>query len=117
MRTGIALLITAGLGLPLTGCAGPCETVRAERQALAAQTAFTAEPPGRFRLPFALANRLIADALAPPADHGEAAKPLSAPVPLDRLGPLAALIGEVRAVPREVVLGPAPPGRVHVDVR
>ncbi|HWO25800.1 MAG TPA: hypothetical protein VNO30_44000 [Kofleriaceae bacterium] len=91
-------------------CAGPCRSMEAARRALAATPEqVTRAPHARIQLPFPVANRLIADALAPPPEL---------PVSLLRLGPLAGVIGDVRAIPREVVLGPAAtPGRVHASVR
>jgi hypothetical protein len=84
--------------------------VEAARRALgAAPAAVTRAPHARVLLPFPVANRLIADALAPPPEL---------PVPLARLGPLASVIGDVRAIPREVSLSPAQaPGRVRASVR
>ena len=84
--------------------------MQAERRALQVRPAvLTAAPHARVQIPFAVANRLIADALEPP---------LELPVPLGKLGPLAPFIGGIRAIPREVKLGPgAAPGRVHADVR
>jgi len=91
-------------------CAGPCRAMEAERRALRARPkTVTRAPHARVQIPFAVANQLIADALQPPPEL---------PVPLAQLGPLAGAIGDVRAIPREVTLGPAAePGRVHVAVR
>ena len=112
MRPSLRIAAAAAslIALLAPGCAGPCRTVQAERRALQARPAvLTAAPHARVQLPFAVANRLIADALVPPPEL---------PVPLRKLGPLAAFIGEVRAIPREVKLGPgAVPGRVHAEVR
>ncbi len=109
MRTLVAAAALAALLGP--ACAGPCKAVEAQRRALRARPAagLTAAPHARVVIPFALANRLIAGALQPPPEL---------PVPLGRLGPLAAFIGDVRAIPREVTLGPAgTPGRVRASVR
>ncbi len=109
-RSASALAVAALAALLGPACAGPCRTVEAERRALRARPAdVTAAPHARVQIPFPLANRLIADALRPPPEL---------PVPLGRLGPLAYLVGDVRAIPREVTLGPSrTPGRVRVSVR
>lgn len=100
-----ALIVLAG-----PACSGPCKLMEADRQALRAHSGpVTAAPHARIQIPFATANRLIADALQPPPEL---------PVPLARLGPLAQFIGEVRAIPREVTLGPSEtPGRVRAAAR
>jgi len=100
----------AAIALLGTACAGRCRVIAAERRALEEPpAAVTSAPHARVQIPFPIANRLIADALQPPPEL---------PVPLGRLGPLAPIIGEVRAIPREVTLGPAAtPGRVRASVR
>jgi hypothetical protein len=110
----VALLALLGLValLALLGpaCGGPCRAVLAERRALEAPPAVvTADPHARVTIPFPVANRLIAAALQPPPE---------VPIPFTGLGPLASVVGEVRAIPREVTLGPSTePGRVRISVR
>jgi hypothetical protein len=107
-----SLLLAAAAALALLGpaCAGPCKLMEQDRRALQAPPAtLTQAPHARVQIPFAIANRLIADTLQPPPEL---------PVPLARLGPLAQFIGDVRAIPREVTLGPAgTPGRVRASAR
>jgi hypothetical protein len=90
----------------LAGCAGPCAEVAAERKALAARTASpTAAPHAAVRVPFALANQLIAGVLdAPP----------KVPIHLDGLGPLEHFVSGLYAKPREIALAPAAAGRVQL---
>ncbi|HSK03207.1 MAG TPA: hypothetical protein VK932_18270 [Kofleriaceae bacterium] len=112
MTRRFASILAAAAVVALLGpaCGGPCRTMDAEWRALRARpAALTAAPHARVQIPFSLANRLIADSLRPPPEL---------PMPLGRLGPLAPLVGDVRAIPREVTLGPSrTPGRVHVAVR
>lgn len=110
LRAAAAVVSVLALVAAAPGCAGPCAQMKAERRALEARPAIVTDAPhARIQIPFPIANRLIADALQPPPEL---------PVKLDRLGPLAAFIGEVRAIPREVTLAPAStPGRVRADVR
>ncbi len=98
----IALAVAGHLG-----CGGPCQRVAHARDVAMARPAPATGPHLRLRLPFAVANALIADVLAglPPV-----------PVTLGRLGPLATVIGDLTAVPRAVTLGPAGPGLVHVEL-
>lgn len=110
-RAASALAVTAAALAALLGpaCAGPCKTLEADLRALRdAPGAVTTAPHARVQIPFAVANQLLADALQPPPEIA---------VPLARLGPLAQVISDVRAIPREVTLGPAAtPGRVHASV-
>jgi hypothetical protein len=109
-------LVRAALGVAVASspgavaCGGPCKEVAAARVQLEARPAVAAvDPHARVRVPYAAANRAIAEALADP-------DAMSVPVPLGRLSALERVVGEVRAVPREVRLGPAGPGRVRIDV-
>src|SRR5262249_21161013 len=105
------LVVAALIALLGPACAsGRCKTLEAERQALQSRTgAPTQAPHARVQIPFLLANQLIADALRPPPEL---------PVPLARLGPLAQFIGDVRAIPREITLGPSETaGRVRATAR
>jgi hypothetical protein len=93
----------------VAGCAGPCETIAAERRALEHRTAApTKTPHARIVVPFALANRVVAAALR---------EPPRIPVTLHQLGLFAAFAPSLVAVPRGVALVPAAPGRVGLDVR
>src|SRR5688572_15906508 len=100
--SSVALVSVGGVG-----CAGPCKDVAAVRGQLALRPAPALEPPARVRVPFAAANREIAEVLV---------EPPSVPVSLRRLGPLRRVVGELHVVPRSVRLGPAAPGRVRIDV-
>src|SRR5688572_12597015 len=75
-----------------TGCGAPCKEVAAARVQLEARPVVAAvEPHARVRVPFAAANRAIAEVLV---------EPMAVPVPLGRLGALRRVYGDVLAVPR-----------------
>lgn len=110
MRELVVVLAASSVALVSVvgpGCAGPCKDVAAVRGQLALRPAPAVEPHARVRVPFAAANRAIAEALV---------EPPSVPVSLRRLGPLRRVVGSLHVVPRSVRLGPATPGRVRIDV-
>jgi len=103
-----ALLLAAATAL-LPACgAGPCQTVARERAALTHRRATAVSPHARVQLPYAMANRLLADALV---DAPEI------PLRLHRLGRFQRLIGDLRAVPTDVRIGPGARNQVHFDLR
>ncbi len=105
------MIAAVGTAASSVACGGPCKEVAAARATLSQRPAVAAEAPhARVRVPFAAANRAIAEVLA---------DEVAVPVPLGRIGRLGVvrrLVGDVEAVPRSVRLGPAGPGRVRVDV-
>ncbi len=105
----ITQVVLAGVGVAAglaSACGGPCQQVEAARLQLTQRPAVAAvEPHARVRVPFQVANRAIAEALAEPPE---------VPVSLRRLGPLRRLVGELHAVPRSVTLSPAGPGKLRV---
>lgn len=108
MLLGCAASIAAFVATGATGCGGPCKDVAVVRAQLEDRpTVAAVEPHARVRVPYAAANRAIAEALV---------EPVSTPVPLGRLGALRRVYGDVEAVLRSVRLGPAGPGRVRIDV-
>src|SRR5687768_18055911 len=106
MRPGL-LLVASGVSVALTGaaCSSPCRAIAAEQRALRSRTGTASTPHARVQVPYAEANRVIAEVLAEPPE---------VPVRVRRLGPLQPFIGELHAVPRTLVIGPAAPGRVRI---
>lgn len=107
MRPAASLALVALVPVALGGCHGPCGRVAHARAAATARPAAAPGPHLRVRVPFALVNRLVADALVD--------RPVY-PVELASLGPLRPLIGALSVVPRDVRLGPASPGHVRLTV-
>jgi hypothetical protein len=91
----------------LAGCGGRCAKVADARAAAMARPPAAAGPHLRVRLPFALVNAVVADALA-------AVAPV--PVTLAELGPLADAVLGVTAAPRALRLAPAGADRVRVEL-
>jgi hypothetical protein len=103
---GPVLAIAASLAT-VAGCGGPCAQVARARTAAIARPPAAPGPHLRLRAPFAVLDRMLADALVD--------QPV-VPIELERLGPLRPLLGALAIVPREVRLGAAAPGRVHLSV-
>jgi hypothetical protein len=109
MRLGM-LLVASGVSVALAGsaCSSPCRAIAAERDALRARTGRARTPHARVQVPYGEANRVLAEVLADPP---------AVPIATRRLGPLQPFVGELHAVPRSMVLAPARPGRVRIDLR
>lgn len=103
-------VVIAALIAPFTAsCGGPCKQIAADRRALLARTGpVTAAPHARIQIPFAVANSLIAAALDPPPEL---------PLPLQQIGTFGPWLGQVRAIPRSIVVSAGPPGRVHAEIQ
>ncbi len=104
----VVLLVTSALVLATgSGCGGPCAQVARARTQATARPPAAAGPHLRLRAPFAVLDRMLADALVDQP---------AVPIELERLGPLRPLLGALSVVPREVRVGPASPGHVHLTV-
>lgn len=109
MRSVIAMALAGFVGLVgLAGCAGPCAEVAARRRALSERRDIAPGPHARVVLPFAAANRLLAELVREPE--------LRVPLTLPPLGPFAPAVVQLSAVARTVELRPAPPGRLRFAV-
>jgi len=115
MRLACRLARPLALGLAAlaaaTGCGANCAEIAARRRALTERAATAAGPHARVRLPFAHANRLIADLVRDPALRVPLGAPGSA-----RLGPLTLPVPELTAVVRRVELQPAPDGQLRFAI-
>jgi hypothetical protein len=96
MRCVLALAVLAGLA---GGCGANCAEIAARKRALTERTAVAAGPHARVRVPFARANRLLAELVRDPA--------LRMPLQVPPLGPLTPAAPELTAVARRVELRPA----------
>jgi hypothetical protein len=97
MRWTLALAVLAGLA---GGCGANCAEIAARKRALTERTAVaTAGPHARVRVPFARANRLLAELVRDPA--------LRMPLQVPSLGPLTLAAPELTVVARGVELRPA----------
>src|SRR5262249_1285109 len=92
--------------LALAGCAGPGAKVAPQPPALAEGTGpRTATPHVQVRVPFALANQLLAGVLD---------EPPKVAIELSALGPLEGFVPDLYAIPRAMALAPAAAGRVQL---
>lgn len=95
MRCALALAMLAGLA---GGCGANCAEIAARKRELTERTAVAAGPHARVHLPFARANRLLAELVRDPA--------LRVPLPVPSLGPFSLAALELTAVARQVELRP-----------
>jgi hypothetical protein len=105
MRCLLALAVLAGLA---GGCGANCAEIAARKRALTERTAVAAGPHARVHVPFARANRLLAELVRDPA--------LRVPLRVPALGPLTLAAPELTAVARRVELRPAGADRLRFAI-
>ncbi|HEX3759788.1 MAG TPA: hypothetical protein VHW23_13835 [Kofleriaceae bacterium] len=112
MRLAHPLARTLALGLAAlagaAGCGANCAEIAARKRALTERTAIAAGPHARVHLPFARANRLLAELVRDSA--------LRVPLAVPPLGPFTLPVPELAAVARQVELQPAPDGQLRFAI-
>jgi hypothetical protein len=105
MRCAFTLAVLAAVA---AGCGANCAEIAARKRALTERIAGATGPHARVLLPFAHANRLLADLVADPA--------LRVPLHVPPLGPVTLPAPELTAVARRVELRPAAADRLRFAI-